>query len=171
VPDRYQDPYDFRTPEQKRRAARRRLLYLAIGGVLVLASAQRLVQPAVNGWFSSVEVLRLQQEIKETNTECGDLQQQVAFLDTTEGRDVEAKKQELRGPPGETLIRVRAKAQSEKADGPVGFGDRAQDWLTAIGERTLDGVRYVWRVLEYWFGGEGRQVQSGSAADPPQEAS
>lgn len=184
--DKYQDPYDFRTPAQKRRAARRRLVYLAIGGVLVLASAQRLVRPVINGWFSSVEVLRLQEEVRDTNAECADLEQQIAFLDTTEGKDVEAKKQELRGPPGETLIRLRAKAQSERVDGPVGFGERAQAWLTGVGGCTLDGVRYVWRVLEYWFGGEAGEgveegtarrrrtageVQPESAADPPQEAS
>jgi len=67
---------------------RRRLLYIVVAGALVLASAQRLAQPLIGGWFGSVEVFELKQQIRATEAESSTLEQNIEFLETDEGMDL-----------------------------------------------------------------------------------
>jgi len=166
----YRDPYDIGTPRQKALALRRRLVLIVIVGVLMTASAQRLVQPLVRGWYSSVEVLRLQEQIEQTREEIRLLDQQVAALDTTEGKDVEAKRQLILGPPGEIWIVVHPEKQPKEVDAPVGIGARTQRWLTDAGGRALDNMRFGLRVLTYWGLGDTDEELPGPLKADVQEA-
>ena len=168
--DRYDDPYDVRSPQQKAAALRRRLVYLGIVGVVVFASAHRLVQPLVGGWCSAVEVLRAQEQIEQTRQEIGRLEGEVHFLDTPEGKDVEAKRQLILGPPDEVWIVVSPEKQGGQADAPVGIGARMNRWLTRAGGRALDGARFGWRVLSYWFLAETAEPLPGPERGETQEA-
>jgi len=166
----YRDPYDIGTPGQKALATRRRIVYLVIVGLLLAASGQRLMQPLVRGWYSSVEVLRLQKQIEQTRAETRLLNQQVAALETPEGKDVEAKRQLLLGPPGEILIVVHPEKQARQVEAPVGIGARMQRWLTTAGGRALDSVRFAVQVLTYWLLGDAGTDLPGPARAEAREA-
>jgi len=149
---------------------RRRLLYIVVAGALVLASAHRLAQPLIGGWFGSVEVFELKQQIRATEAESSTLEQNIEFLETDEGMDLEVKKQRILVPPDEIWIRVHAEQERHDAEAPVGIGERVHGFLTGVGDSAVETIRYGWRVFRYWSGKEPCEVATADEAGQSQEA-
>jgi len=138
--------------EMRRRALRRRWLF--IGGLAFATSAwgPRAAMMLADGWCASSQVLADEDNVGSTRERIVALERLVAYTDTTEGKDLEAKRQFGVGPRDESWITVEAEEPRAQQSPPQGIGDRVQGWLTDVGSSTVGRVRGAWDVVRYWVG-------------------
>jgi len=138
--------------EMRRRALRRRWLFIGALAFATIAWGPRAVMMMAHGWCASSQALTREDGIGRTRDRVASLERQVAYTDTTEGKDLEAKRQFGVGPRDEIWITVEVEEPRPPASSPVGIGDRTYGWLTDVGSSTVDRVRGAWDVVRYWTG-------------------
>ncbi|MGC9319777.1 MAG: hypothetical protein ACP5KN_17220 [Armatimonadota bacterium] len=136
----------------QQRARRRRWVLLVVLGFTIIAWGPRTVELIVSSWSTASQVMEQERELEATRARQRALRRELAYARTTEGRDVEAKRQFGVGPPDEIWITVEAEEPKPQPTGPLTVGQRVHGWLADAGSQFLDHCRYTMSALRYWVG-------------------
>lgn len=137
---------------RRARSVRRRWLLLALLALALIRWVPQSHELLTRGWEASAQVLAHEREIEAAEARIEALEREIAYARTTEGMDVEAKRQFGVGPEEEIWITLEADEPRERMTRPLTIGDRVQSWLSDVGSECVDRVRYTISVLRYWGG-------------------
>lgn len=111
-----------------------------------------MLEPLIRGWFNSCQVLDRRAEIEALRQQREHLAGKLAYVQTEEGKDVEAKRQFGVGPPEEVRIVVRPRGDASDDAIPRSLGERLTVGMNRVGGAWVGAVRRVRDVVKYWSG-------------------